>query len=200
MKGEFILDSEIYSWIILPAIIFIARVCDVSVGTVRVVFLLRNKKLMASLAGFLEILIWISVMGQIFKNLDNAACFIAYAGGFAMGNYVGLTIENKLAVGLEVVRIITRNNAGELIRNMESDGYGVTIVDGEGATGPVKIIFTVIKRRELPCIVELIHKHNPESFFSVEDVRMIERGIFPHTYASQRNVFWYLFHAHRKAK
>jgi len=182
------LSSDIYTWIVLPLIIFIARVCDVTVGTLRILFVAQGKKLLTPLIGFFQALIWLLVMGQIFQHLDNYVCYFAYAGGFAVGNFVGIYIESKLALGLEVVRIITQKSAGELINELKSEGYGITIIDGEGATGPVKIIYTLIKRKELPHIVKLIHTYNPKAFFSVEDVRMTEKGVFPVTNLKTRNV------------
>ena len=91
--------SEIFTFIILPILIFIARVCDVSIGTMRIIFISRGAKILAPLLGFFEILIWLVAIGKVMQNLDNIACYVAYAGGFATGNFVGIRIEEKLAMG-----------------------------------------------------------------------------------------------------
>lgn len=104
-------DSQLFTWIVLPLLIFIARVVDVSIGTLRIVFIARGERLVAPILGFLEILIWLLAIGQIFKHLNNIGCYLAYAGGFAMGNYIGMVIEHKLAIGVQVIRIIIKSSS-----------------------------------------------------------------------------------------
>ena len=116
---------------------------------------MTGTKYTAPILGFFEILIWLMAIRTIFNNLNNINCYIAYAGGFAMGNYIGIYIEKKLALGHEVVRIITRMKADKLVANMKEIGYGMTVVDGEGVKGPVKIIFTLIKRKDLQNLIKL---------------------------------------------
>ncbi len=173
------INSDLFTWVILPLLIFIARVADVSVGTLRIAFITRGKKIVAPFLGFLEIIIWLLAIGQIFKNLNNVACYIAYAFGFAFGNFVGIWLESKLALGEQVLRIITRKDSTSLTNHLKSDGYGVTTVDGEGASGPVKIIFIIFKRKDLRKLENLIKTYNPKAFYSVEDVRLAKEGIFP---------------------
>jgi uncharacterized protein YebE (UPF0316 family) len=168
-----------YTWFILPFLIFLARVIDVSMGTVRVIFVSRGFKYLAPLIGFFEIIVWLLAIGQIMKNLSNPACYIAYAGGFAMGNYIGISIADKLSLGLVMVRVITRNDALPLIELLKDKDYGVTSVDGYGVSGEVKIIFTIVPRREISSVVELIKKYNPQAFYSIEEVGYVERGVFP---------------------
>ena len=107
--------SGLYTWIILPLLIFAARVIDVSMGTVRVIFISRGFKYLAPIVGFFEILTWLLAIGQIMKNLSNPLCYIAYAGGFAMGNYVGMCIADKLSLGVVLIRIVTRKDALPLV-------------------------------------------------------------------------------------
>ncbi len=182
------MDESIYTWVILPILIFLARVIDVSIGTLRIVFIARGKKAIAPLLGFIEIIIWLLAIGEIFKNLNNMACYLAYATGFAGGNFVGIWLEGKLALGTQVLRIITRRDATNLIETLKSKGYGVTVVDGMGSEGPVKIIFTIIKRKDFPVVVKLIKKFNPKAFYSVEDVRLAKEGIFPSSINSQKRL------------
>ena len=107
--------SSIFSWVILPMLIFFARVLDCSIGTLRIIFIARSKKLLVPLLGFIEILIWLVAIRQIMENLTNVFYYIAYAGGFAMGNFVGICIEEKLAMGKLIFRIITQNNDNALV-------------------------------------------------------------------------------------
>jgi uncharacterized protein YebE (UPF0316 family) len=172
-------DSNWFAWIILPALIFLARVCDVSFGTLRIVYIAKGRRYIAPMLGFVEVLIWLLAIGQIIKNLNNVACYIAYAGGFATGNFVGIWIENKLALGTQVLRIITSRDSTALINNLKNKGYGITLLNAEGSQGPVKIIFTIIKRKNLSEVIDLIQTYNPKAFYSVEDVRLAKEGIFP---------------------
>jgi len=166
-------------FIILPLIIFLCRVVDVTMGTIRVIFVSKGYRVGAALLGFFEIFIWITVIGEIMSGANNIFCYLAYAAGFATGNYVGIFIENKLSIGLVVVRIITQKNSDELINFLRSENYGVTVLEATGSTGKVKIIFTIIKRKNLKSVVENINKFNPKAFYSVEDVRNVNEGVFP---------------------
>jgi len=166
-------------WFILPSLIFIARIIDVSMGTVRVIFISRGLKYLAPVVGFFEILIWLLAIGQIMKNLSNPACYIAYAGGFAMGNYVGIYIAEKLSLGIVLIRVVTKRDAQTLVEYLKAENYGVTSVDGHGTVGQVKVVFTIVPRREVRRAVDLIKKFNPQAFYSIEEVGFVEKGIFP---------------------
>lgn len=172
-------DTAIFTWVVLPLLIFVARILDVSLGTVRVVLVSRGVRALSALVGFFEVLIWIIVIGQIIKNLNNAACYVAYAGGFATGTFVGTWLADKLAVGFVIVRVVTQHDASELIDFFNKSNVGATTVDAEGAYGPVKIIFMVIKRQDLRQVIDNIKRFNPNAFYSIEDVRSISQGIFP---------------------
>ena len=188
-------NSDIFKWVILPVLIFIARLVDVSLGTIRIIFISRGVKYLAPLIGFIEINIWLLAIGQIIQNLGNIACYFAYAGGFAIGNLLGILIEEKLSIGLAMVRIITKHDSTELIKYLKSMEYGVTTVDAEGVKGPVKIIFTVVKRADLQNILENIEGIHPHAFYSVEDVRSVGEAMFPASRRRRR-----LFRTIRKGK
>lgn len=173
------LASVFYAWFALPFLIFLARVIDVTMGTVRVIFVSRGLKYLAPIVGFFEILIWLLAIGQIMKNLSNPMCYIAYAGGFALGNYVGITIAERLSLGVVLIRVVTAKDALPLVERLKEQNYGVTSVDGHGTSGEVKVVFTVVKRREVPNIVELIKTFNPHAFYSIEEVGFVEKGVFP---------------------
>lgn len=169
---------DYYSWIILPMIIFCSRVCDVSLGTLRHVFISKGFRKIVPVLGFFEVLIWIVVVAQVMKNLNNVACYLAWAGGFATGTYVGLRIEERLALGLQVIRIITNQNSDALIKALKEKNHGVTIVDAQGGMGSVKMIFTIIKRKNVQAVEKIITFHNPNAFYSIEDIKNANQGVF----------------------
>jgi len=169
--------TEIYAWIILPLLIFIARVCDVSLGTIRIIFVSKGIKYLAPLVGFFEILIWLMAISQIMQNLTNVYYYIFYAGGFATGNLVGIMIDERLSIGTVMVRIITRMDANGLITALRKEKYGLTIVDAEGPKGKVKLIFTVVNRQNIHEVIKIVKKHNPKAFYSIEDIRYVSETL-----------------------
>ena len=177
--GDLLANSWAYTWIVIPFLIFVARIFDVSLGTVRVIFVSRGLKYLAPVVGFFEILIWLLAIGQIMKNLSNPACYIAYAGGFAMGNFVGIHIAEKLSLGVVMIRVVTKRDAAPLVDFLKAENYGVTSVDGHGTSGQVKVVFTIVPRREVRSVVELIKKFNPHAFYSIGEVGLVEKGVFP---------------------
>ncbi len=172
-------DSELFRLAVLPAIIFLARICDVTLDTLRIIYVSRGLKILAAAIGFFEVLIWLTAITQIFKNLTNPVYYVAYAGGFAMGNYIGILIEEKMAIGTVVIRIITQRVADVLIDVLKNNGYAVTHVDAQGAMGPVKIVFTIVKRKDIDRVLYLVRACNPLAFFTIEDVRSVRKGVFP---------------------
>jgi len=184
-------DSDVYAWVILPLLIFLARITDVSLDTLRIIFINKNFRYCAAVSGFFGVLIWLLVIRQIFQQLNNPLCFVAYAAGFAAGNIVGITIENRISIGKVIIRTITRREAEDLVSVLRSKGYGVTVMDAEGMTGPVKIIFTVAERSNVESIVETIKRYNPNAFYSVEDVRFVSEAVTPHRLPAPRR--WSFF-------
>jgi uncharacterized protein YebE (UPF0316 family) len=172
-------DTALFNWFILPFLIFLARICDVTIGTIRIIIVSKGKKRLASCLGFFEVLIWIMAISQIMQHLNNFACYIGYASGFAMGNFIGITVEEKLAMGTLVVRIYANGCANDLMNSLKEMGCGITCLDGRGATGPVHEIQTVIKRSLLPQVERIIKDYNPRLFYEIEEVRAVNAGVFP---------------------
>lgn len=172
-------DSQIFIWVLLPLLIFLARVCDVTIGTIRIIAIGRGRRGLAPILGFFEVLIWLMAIRQIMQNLTNIFYYFAYAGGYAAGTFVGMFIEEKLAMGSLIIRVITKKSATPLVQRLHKAGQGVTTVEAVGVRGKVHIIYTVVKRRDLPAIAELINAYNPKAFYSIEDVRTVQEGIFP---------------------
>lgn len=173
------MDSEIYAWVVLPILVFGARVLDVTLGTMRIIYVSRGKKHLAPLLGFVEVFIWIAMVSQIVHSANNIVAYLAYAAGFAAGNYVGMLIEDRLALGTVIVRVFIQNQVSELVTNIREAGYGVTTVDGEGSSGIVKLVYTIVPRRNVVEVLHVIHRTHPHAFLSVEDVRSTMEGIFP---------------------
>lgn len=172
-------DSTLYIWVILPLLIFCARIMDVSLDTLRIIFINRHLKTFAALIGFFEVMIWLLAMRQVFQNLGNPLCFVAYAAGFATGNYVGILIENRLSIGKVIIRIITRDDADEFTSFLRTAGYGMTSIPAIGVTGPVKVIMTIAERQNIDHIVQMIREFNPQAFYSIEDVRFVSEAVTP---------------------
>lgn len=168
-----------YSWVTLPLIVFLARLADVTLGTMRIIFISRGKKYLAPLFGFVEVFIWITVVSQIVRGAQNIVAYLAYAAGFAIGNYVGMLVEERLAIGTLVIRVILPRDGASLVDCLRTEGYGVTYVDGHGANGPVTLIYTVVMRKDLSRVVGLIQECQPKAFFTVEELRSAQQGIFP---------------------
>lgn len=177
---SFFADHPIlFAWIILPVLIFTARTADMTLSTLRIVSIAQGRRALAPLIGFVESLIWLLVISQVLQHLENPLCVVAYAGGFAAGNLVGLHLEQRLAFGMRLLRVILREGADQLVEALRRADFGVTAADGEGQEGPVRILFTLVRRRDLPRVLEMVRAHNPRAFFTIEDVRQAGEGFFP---------------------
>ena len=165
--------------ILIPLAIMLARICDVTLGTLRIIFVSRGMKVLAPVLGFFEVLIWLIAIGQIMQNLSSWTNYLAYATGFALGNYMGMLVEERLAVGMLAIRIITQKEATALITSLQEHNIGTTSIDARGMRGKVSLIFLIIKRQHLPLVQELIKQHNPLAFVSMNDIRSVQEGYFP---------------------
>ena len=157
----------------------------------RIIFVARGKRNLAPILGFFEVLIWIVVISQLVQNLESPTAYIGYAAGFAAGNYFGMWLEDKMALGTYILRLITNEEPDELIQRLRDLGFGVTNVRGEGKTGEVNMIYTIVKRRDVEQVLAIIHEMKPNAFVSMEEVRSTEKGIFPTGMAAQaRGSLW----------
>jgi len=187
---------EFPDWI-LPLLIFTARICDVSIGTVRMITVISGHRLASAGLGFLEVLIWVLAVGGVVGNLDNPVMLLAYAGGFAAGTLVGMSLENRLAIGYRVVRVINpaldRNLAGVL----RDAGYTATRLDGHDRAGPVEIVFVPVRRRHVPALLQTIAGVTPDAFLSVERAERVS-GFVPITGHGPQRFPWGRFGQLRK--
>lgn len=166
---------------LLPLMIFFGRIIDVSLGTLRIIFVSKGEKYKAPIIGFFEVLIWIVIISEIFSRANDMLAYISYAGGYAAGNFVGILIEQRIAFGIILCRIYTRKNGIDLVAIFNKNNYGATLLQGTGSVDKIEIIETVIERKEMKIIEKLVTEFDPDVFYVVEDVRVKQRGIFPKT-------------------
>ncbi len=170
-----LLASSSFKLVILPLLIVLARMADVSLGTLRIIFISRGFKLWATLVGFFEITIWLMAITQIMNNLNNVYYYLAYAFGFALGTFMGLTIESHLAMGMSLIRIIIPCDQAGIIEEMKQSGWGFTYFPAHGAFHPVNVIFALVKRKQIPHFLNLLKSHCPDAVYTIEDIRTISK-------------------------
>ncbi len=170
-------DNQLFSWVILPILIMLSRIMDQTLGSMRLIFLSKGEKLIAPLLGFFEVIIWLIAVAQIMQHLDNIMCYISYGLGFALGNYIGMVIEEKLSIGNVIIRIIPIKDTALLVNDLRNKNIGVTTMQAEGKMGDVQIVFTIIKRKQINEVVKIINQYNPRAFYTIEDVRAVKDGI-----------------------
>lgn len=173
---------EVIPAVYVPLFIFMARILDVSLGTLRIMFVSKGMRGKATILGFVEVLIWIVIVAQIFQNLDNWLNYVAFAGGFATGTFVGMYIEERMKMGVQIFRIIVGEGYEQLAEKLQEADFRVTEIDGTGKYGPVKILFTIAKRKRWHDLAEIVNQYAPEAFYSVEDVKhvsMMDEDLHP---------------------
>lgn len=170
--------GAIFSYVVLPLLIFFARIADVSLGTIRIIFISKGFKVLAFLVGFFEVLIWLLAINQIWSDFSNPLLLLAYAAGFATGNYVGIYLDEKISIGNSMIRIIVIKNSKKLVNELKKNGYQLTVIDGHSAdqNTEVKMILVVVKRKELKNVLKILKKINPNSFFTIEDIRNVRKN------------------------
>ena len=175
-------DHQIYQFIVIPAIIFFARICDVSLGTMRIVFVSKGKKYIAPFLGFFELLIWVVVISEVLKvNDGNIVGYVAYAAGYAAGNFLGMNIEERIALGSQLIQVFSSKDIAPLQKCLNEAGFGTTVVEGDGSAGKTNILYTVINRKTFARAEKILKEFDPLIFYVIEDVRLVKSGIFPTT-------------------
>jgi uncharacterized protein YebE (UPF0316 family) len=167
------IEPWVATYVIMPLLVFCARILDVSAATLRVIFLMQGNKRLAPVLGFFESLIWLTAISQILQNIDNIFSYIAFPVGFATGTYVGLLIEERLALGNVLVRVITAVEASNLIDFLKNNDFNFTNIPAEGRFGKVNVLFFAIRRERLTLVLEAIRNFNPKAFYTVEGVKRV---------------------------
>ena len=164
---------------LLYIIIFFAKIIEVSISTIRLVFINKGERVKGAVLGFIEILIWLIVVSSVLNNIteDPIKVFI-YAAAFALGNYLGVTIESKIAVGLASIQVVVNKESGEILADiLREQGYGVTIIEGKGINESIKnLLFIQLNRKKISEAVKVIKHHNPEAYITVNDIKSMMGG------------------------
>ncbi|HMB52787.1 MAG TPA: DUF2179 domain-containing protein [Thermoanaerobaculia bacterium] len=160
----------------IPALIFLARMSDVTLGTLRIIFVSRGLVRLAPFVGFVEVLVWLVAITQVLQHLDHPVNYVAYAAGFATGTWAGIQIEARLGLGLMALRVITDEDASELTEALRAARFGVTTVAARGIRGKVRLLFTILQRNDLERALEIVRDLHPSAFVSISDVREASEG------------------------
>ena len=169
-------NFDYISWVLMPGLIFLARIIDVTLATLRQILIYKGFRLLVPCLAFIEVSIWLIAITQVMQNLNNWACFIAWAGGVSAGTYVGMFVEEKLALGYQIVRVITVGGSSGLLQGLSERSYGVTSVQAAGSKGGVEIFLIVSERRRLKDLLKFIRSLQPVPFYTIEDVRTVGAG------------------------
>jgi uncharacterized protein YebE (UPF0316 family) len=160
------------------ALIFFLRVCDMSLDTLRVLFVMRGKKQVAWILGFCQSAIFLLAIGKVLTQITNPMNIIGYAAGFATGNVVGMIIEERIAIGHILVNIISPRRGSAIVSHLRQNGYAVTELSGRGKDGMVSLINCSVLRKKVDAVHSLVNEIDPEAFITAEDVRPIRRGFW----------------------
>lgn len=165
------------AWV-LPVVIFFGRICDVSLGTLRIVFVAKGEKKIAPLIGFVEVFIWVVIIAQVLSRASDFFSYFAYAGGYAAGTYIGLLVEEKIGFGFIKFRVFTQESGAKLAGILHRRGYGATVIRGEGVLSEIDVVEAVVSRKKTKTVKEIITDYDPKVFYLIEDIRAKEEGIF----------------------
>lgn len=172
------LDTLALPAALLPFVIFGLRVADMTLDTLRVLFVLRGRKALAWLLGFAQSAIWVVAISSVLRHVDNLWNVVGYAGGFATGTVIGMLIEERLALGHGHVRVISPQRGAALAGALRASGYAVTELAGRGRDGTVAVLTCSVRRREIQRMTRRVRSLDPEAFVTVEDVRPLHRGFW----------------------
>lgn len=166
---------------LLPLVIFLGRIIDVTLGTLRIIFVSKGKRSIAPVIGFFEVFIWIVIISEILGRANDMVAYLSYAAGYATGTFIGMSIENKLAFGVLLYRVYTNEDGRALSKLINESGFGATMVHGTGSIGKVDVVETVVDRKQMTKIERVIKGFDTHAFYVIEDVRTAQNGIFPKT-------------------
>lgn len=157
-------------------VIFVIRVIGMTASTVRVLLMMRGKKLLTSIAGFIEVVLYVFAIGYVVNDLSNIWNILAYSFGFVGGTLVGMWIDEYTATGYVNVRIISRYKSQAIVEEIHEQGYGATVGMGHGRGGTVGMILAIVLRKEAPAVIAIAEEIDPDVFITVEDARSVRRG------------------------
>jgi uncharacterized protein YebE (UPF0316 family) len=159
-------------------VIFLLRVCDMSMDTIRVLFVVRGKKLFVFILGFIQAVIFVVAISSVLTKMGNILNVLGYALGFATGNVVGMLIENRLAIGHIMVTIISSTRGNHIAERLRAGGYAVTEISGRGKDGTVFELHASVNRKDVDSVETIVLETDPQAFITAEDIRPVRRGFF----------------------
>ncbi len=164
--------------ILVVIIIFLLRVCDMSLDTIRVLFVFRGKKSLAWVLGFFQSMLFVIAITSVLANMDNFWNIIGYAAGFATGNVVGMSIENRLAIGHIHMTIFSPMAGPRITDALRNAGYAVTELSGRGRAGMVSVLHVAVLRKKVADVETIVLEMDKEAFVTAEDIKPIRRGFW----------------------
>lgn len=170
--------GEIMSVFVQALFIFLARITDVSIGTLRTILLVKGNRRIAAVLGFFEVMIYLIVLGNVVGNLNKPILIIAYCLGYASGNIIGGKIEERLSLGRVSAEIIVKENYQDVVKVLRDEGFGVTIFEGMGLEGKSYLLNIALERKQIAKLNKVVSKINPQAFITVTDVRSSVGGHF----------------------
>lgn len=165
--------------VLIAILIFLSRIVDVTIGTIRIIYISRGQKIIPAILGFFEAMIWIIVISQVIQNLTNITYYFAYAGGFAVGNFMGILLVEKFSENVLLIRIITATKVKELAEALKNCQVGLTEIKGQGFDQEVSVIFTIINKGCEKKVINTIQTINPEAFYTIESINEVSKGFLP---------------------
>jgi len=179
--------------ILLGLVIFLARVTDVSMGTMRTISIVQGRTRIAFLLGFIEVSMWLVIISTVIHRIEEKPILgVFYALGFSIGNVVGIILEKRLAYGHIILRIISTQSGKTIAEKIRQTGHAVTTFQGEGLSGPVTMLYVVCPRREQNDVVQVVRRIEPDAFYTVDlagSVSKIYRPCMPHEPTGWRAIF-----------
>ncbi len=170
---EILQNEQFITLFIIPLLILIARIVDVTLGTIRLIFISKGEKLLSAVIGFFEVLIWLLAITRIMDNLSNIYAYLAYALGFSLGTYIGIILEQKILIGKVIVRVITHKDSKDLIEELRRKRYTFTCIGVDGPDGEVKSLHVICHKKDVGKVINYVTEYDENAFYSVEDVRIV---------------------------
>jgi uncharacterized protein YebE (UPF0316 family) len=159
-------------------LIFVLRITDMSLDTLRMLFVMRGRKGTAWLLGFCQSAVFVIAIARVLTTLNNPLVILGYAAGFATGNVIGMTVEERLAVGHIQLQIVSRRRGVTVARALRTGGFGVTEIAARGRDGTVRLLNASVLRKDLAKARRIVHESDPDAFITSEDVRPVRRGFW----------------------
>jgi uncharacterized protein YebE (UPF0316 family) len=175
----FFTDNEFIDLIALPCIIFGAKILEVSLATVGLIFISRGYKKLATLISFIEIFIYLFAISRLIENLTNIWYYVSYAGGYALGTYAGIWLEEKLSIGYANIIMLTKKNPDKLIKAINMEGFIITNIEAYSSDKKVQVLNTIVRRKDINRVIDMLNDFDKRAFYSIEDIRSVNKKAIP---------------------